>query len=246
MNNPRPAPATTGIFLLWVSVACSILILPFGIVHMLRYQESGPLEEYLLTQVVGLAILVWLTFKVGRGRNWARITFVAIFFLGLPSYLTGEQKTLNAILVEVFTLAVEVVALGLLFLPASSAWFNPKLEFNCPECGKSVTFRKSKEGASVLCPECNEIIRVPGGKEPERIAPEADSGLVCLDSFALEMPAMNLKRVLEANGIAVEMRGATESGVLGGIAAPSGFRVLIDAADWERAVAASAEDDSSE
>ena len=44
---------------------------------------------------------------------------------------------------------------------------------------------------------------------------------------------MNL--LLESHGIDAEIIGSTDSGVLGSIGAPNGFKLVVDSCDWEMA-----------
>lgn len=186
---------------------------------------------------------------------------IAVLFLA-PLYYLSKSKGFNAVkLVTIATLLsvactlasffVPYIGYGQLFFPAIFllvAWTIPpkegapgkayfKITFNCPECKKEVTFKREKEGSAELCPECGEIISVPKDEpspesKTERKQPQQE-GKVQLDSYAWEAPATTMKLLLESHGIDAEIIGSTESGVLGPLAAPSGFKLVVDSKDWE-------------
>lgn len=188
---------------------------------------------------------------------------VAILFLA-PLYYLSKSKGFNAVkLVTIATLLsvactvasffVPYVGYGQIFFPAIfllGTWVSPpkkgapgkayfKITFNCPECKKEITFKREKEGSAELCPECGEVITVPedeasSANKTERKPPQQD-GKVQLDSFGWEEPATTMKLLLEGHGIKAEVIGLTESGVLGAIGAPGGYKVVVDSKDWEAA-----------
>lgn len=159
-----------------------------------------------------------------------------------------------------FALAILVDDTGLLAqfaFPASIlliAWLLPtrkgapgkkylKITFICPECGEEVAFPRHKEGLAELCPKCREIVTVPTDEfSPKPAAnapakPDAQQGLVAFTSFGDEMAAAQFRALLENNGISAEVFGATGGGALPYLSGTEGFRVMIDATDWDRAEA---------
>lgn len=188
---------------------------------------------------------------------------VAVLFLA-PLYYLSKSKGFNAVkLVTVATLLsvactvasffVPYVGFGQLIFPAIfliTAWIIPSKEgapgktyfritFNCPECKKEVSFKREKEGSAEFCPGCGEIITVPedehsSARKSKRTPPNQD-GKVQLDSYSFESPATTMKLLLESCGIDAEIIGSTDSGVLGAIAAPNGFKLVVDSKDWEAA-----------
>ena len=73
-----------------------------------------------------LAFFIW---KIGQGKNWARITYLVLFMLGVPftiySYLTSEISTFSIIL-GIAGIILQIVALVFLFQKSSSDWFKSK------------------------------------------------------------------------------------------------------------------------
>ncbi|MDZ4356400.1 MAG: hypothetical protein U1B84_08290 [Variovorax sp.] len=78
-----------------------------------------------------LAILAALVFAVAKGFNWARIAFLVLFLLGLPSlYFVREsllQEGVPSLVILLAQTAVQFAALVLWFLPTSNAWFRQRV-----------------------------------------------------------------------------------------------------------------------
>lgn len=122
----KPKQVTYAVWLLWISILLSI---PTSIYEFDRIQEWSRLVEIglIATFVLMYGLEIALTLLIGRGRNWARITFLVLVALsfasvlpGLPVFLTYpvSQLALNAAI-----LAAELAAIYLLFTPPGSRWF---------------------------------------------------------------------------------------------------------------------------
>ena len=117
-----------------------------------------------------------------------------------------------------------------------------RIECECPACHANVTFRRQEEGKAVLCPKCKEIMTVPtdqyspASSASKRDRPAVSAGPVCFDSFGNEIAAFEVKAVLDGSGIAAEIIEGTGGGILTQIGMEQGFKVMIDAKDWDRAV----------
>jgi hypothetical protein len=71
---------------------------------------------------MAIGLLSWLTYNISRGRNWARIAFLVAFLLGSP-VLYLLQRTVIGGAVSIVILALELVALWLLFTGVGARWF---------------------------------------------------------------------------------------------------------------------------
>jgi len=73
-----------------------------------------------------LAFLVW---KIGQGKNWARITYLILFIIGVPfiiySYLTSAVSML-LVIIGISGMIAQLIALAFLFQKPSSDWFKSK------------------------------------------------------------------------------------------------------------------------
>ena len=119
-----------------------------------------------------------------------------------------------------------------------------KITFDCPECGESVTFPRHREGVAVSCPKCAEIITVKeDGYSPVHEAlkierrPETTSGLVTLVIFGNPHAADILRGMLAAADVHAVVFQDNGGGTMPQINQMSGFRVNVDAGNWDAAVA---------
>jgi hypothetical protein len=120
----RPASVTTAVTLMYTA---------FGIGIVRSALEFPSLTEEVS---VGFVVTVWLLVSafmlflirsIANGRNWARITFLVLFAIGLPiaiePLLHALQTNFVSGLLGVAQMAAQITALILLFQAASSSWF---------------------------------------------------------------------------------------------------------------------------
>ena len=60
---------------------------------------------------------------IGKGRNWARITYLVLFIIGVPLIVFAMLQPLLVILV-IGQIVVQIIGLVFLFQKSSSDWFN--------------------------------------------------------------------------------------------------------------------------
>jgi hypothetical protein len=91
--------------------------------------RPAPLEFGLaiwIAQIVFLAAILWIVMQITKGKNWARITLLALFFFNLQSLvrvMLGSQQYGIDFAIVVTALAVQAGALTLVFSKASAAYF---------------------------------------------------------------------------------------------------------------------------
>jgi len=169
-----------------------------------------------------------------KGRSGFSYAFFMVI-LGLPSVVLG-----------LFGFILPAIGLGILYLlpGKSGAPGNAylKITFACPECGKTISFPRDREGAAELCPACGELIRVltdehsPEPSQRDRRKPQVAEGEVCFESFARQEPAHVLVAILSENGVRARMAADDGGGFAGFIGSAEGYRVLINVEDWDEAV----------
>jgi len=176
----------------------------------------------------------YLAKSKGRsGLGYAILTVLSCYF----AQLLGTSSPAFS-----FSLSfiLPAVTLGILYvLPAKhgapgEAYLT--ITAKCPMCGETVSFPRRREGFAESCPECGEVVTVPtdaySPKSPphDRRKPDVTEGEVCFVSFGLEEPADLLAALLNDNGVPARVVGATFIGFV------EGYRVIINAADWDQAV----------
>jgi ABC-type sugar transport system permease subunit len=127
----RPPLVARALQLLWTSFV-------LGLIGTFVHEAVATSLEWIITTVfvaVYSGVVVWLIYKIGRGRNWARIVYLilaAISYLmtGLNwrSYYGSYGNHLGWILLDFAGMAAELAALYLLFSRPANAWFRAESE----------------------------------------------------------------------------------------------------------------------
>jgi len=94
------------------------------------YSKLQSIGSFLVSQVISLAILVWLYSRIYVGRNWARIVLLIFSAIGMLTIMNRMVMDLLAsapIIARVQTfvgLGLNLVILWLLFLSPGRLWFS--------------------------------------------------------------------------------------------------------------------------
>jgi hypothetical protein len=127
MNNHemlRPDRIATATNLLWGAVGIGIVIL-FREATFLKSQASiGGIALITAIVFVSMALLIY---KISKGRNWARLTFLILFILGafpyIPNLLDMFNRSLLTGSLSLVQLVMQLTALYFLFTKPGSTWF---------------------------------------------------------------------------------------------------------------------------
>lgn len=126
----KPRKVNTAVNLLYASLGIGVIssgLFPVGLDEVNSFGSA--LNDSLYTFFIfGLTLLLY--YMIGKGKNWARITFLVFFIMGfplsivvLPMYLSlSDPPFISGILFLVQT-GMDLVALVFLFQGESSAWF---------------------------------------------------------------------------------------------------------------------------
>jgi lysylphosphatidylglycerol synthetase-like protein (DUF2156 family) len=80
--------------------------------------------------VVLVLLAAGFVYKLLQGRNWARVTYVVILVVGIPSLITNVREVMIAPstfnIVFLLQSMIQFSALGLLFSPSARAWFRKR------------------------------------------------------------------------------------------------------------------------
>ena len=120
----KPRPIVTAVNLLWASLAV-------GLVKMLmdfsNLSTVAPAAFTNFILVFTFALSGFLIFKISAGRNWARITFLVLFIIGvlpaLPIVFGEFSRSAVVGALSVAQIGLQVYALFLLFTQPGSGWF---------------------------------------------------------------------------------------------------------------------------
>ena len=119
---PRPDKVGLAVLLLYITLGIGLLR---GLIE--APQQEAPTGLIMFTAILVLGIMGFFTFMIGMGKNWARITMLALFIIGIPFSVLPLLQSLavNPIsgLLGIAQTAGQAVALVFLFLKPSSDWF---------------------------------------------------------------------------------------------------------------------------
>ena len=120
----KPQSVVIAVNLLWASLAV-------GLVKMLmdfsNLSSVAPAAFTNFVLIFVFSLIGFLVFKISAGRNWARITFLVMFVIGmLPTLPLMFDEFSRAPVVGALSVAqvgLQVYALFLLFTQQGSTWF---------------------------------------------------------------------------------------------------------------------------
>lgn len=123
-NGARPPSVSRGLLLLYASLGIALIR---SAMEFPRLAQVSSLGFAVSVQVVVFATFVGLLFFIARRKNWARIVFLVIFILGVPlsvgPLLDSISGTPISGVLGLLQVALQVVALVLLFRSEAAAWF---------------------------------------------------------------------------------------------------------------------------
>jgi hypothetical protein len=124
-NTPeRPQSVRTAMNCLWLSVAIGAVKLLMELPY-LKTIAPAPFTDFVL--IVVFALMVFLIFRIYAGKNWARVTFLVLFVIGiLPTLPTMQSEFVRSPLLGTLSIVqagLQIYALFLLFSKPGSGWF---------------------------------------------------------------------------------------------------------------------------
>jgi len=120
----RPVSVTGAVKLLYATLAIGVVR---SLLEFRTLAESAPTEIVLTVWFLTITIMLTLVYNIGAGRNWARITLLVLFGLGLPLAIQPLLQSFSlhpfSGVLGVVQIVAQITALVLLFRPESNAWF---------------------------------------------------------------------------------------------------------------------------
>jgi hypothetical protein len=124
----RPQPVGTAVNLLWASLAVGLVKAVIEYSYLIT-QASTAFTNFVL--FFTFALIGLLIFKISAGKNWARITLLVLFIIGvLPTLLIVLSEFSRSPMVGAISVAqigLQGYALFLLFTHPGGAWFRKVL-----------------------------------------------------------------------------------------------------------------------
>ena len=122
----KPTSISTAIKLLYATLVIGALR---SMLEWSRQTQAASPFFVLFVMLSTLAIIAWLIYKMDRGRNWARITFLIFFILGVPLSVLPLIQSLSyspiSGMLGLLQIVLQTVALFMLFGRNARPWFRP-------------------------------------------------------------------------------------------------------------------------
>jgi hypothetical protein len=123
-NAVKPVEIKRATDLLWVSLAIGLVKIPIDWAH-LTSQASAAFNTFVI--IFTLVLSAFFIWKIGQGRNWARIVLLVLFLLGMVPYIfivRGEfARSLASGTISAVQLGLQTVAFFLIFTSPGTEWF---------------------------------------------------------------------------------------------------------------------------
>jgi hypothetical protein len=128
----RPDKVSNAVSMLWIVIALGILHIILYYLNVIQIEALNEVSPSLIlfNNLFSLAFIAFFIYKIGEGRNWARITFLILFIAGIPMSIPIILPQWSASPISgVFGIGgiiLQIVALMFLFQKQSSKWFKSR------------------------------------------------------------------------------------------------------------------------
>ncbi len=113
--------------LLWASLAIGALKTPLNWAY-LTSRSSGAFNAFVI--IFTFAITTFFIWKIGQGKNWARIVFLVLFLLGVVPFVfivrSEFARSAASGLLSTLQFGLQAVAFFLIFSSPGKEWFQPR------------------------------------------------------------------------------------------------------------------------
>jgi hypothetical protein len=124
MEFPRPSGVSMAVALYSISLVLGIIDTGLLWDHLITTASLGFI---LLVQALIFTLLGFLTYKIWRGRNWARIASAVLYVVGLIPYIPALigffRHSTIAGSINLLEALLQLFALYLVFLTPARRWF---------------------------------------------------------------------------------------------------------------------------
>jgi FtsH-binding integral membrane protein len=122
----RPDKVGQAVILSYVTLGIGVLR---SIMEASRLSQQEQVSTgFVMFIIFGVLAIIWFfIYMIGKGKNWARITLLVLFILGIPFSVLPLLQSLAANpisgLLGITQIVIQIVVLVFLFQKQSSDWF---------------------------------------------------------------------------------------------------------------------------
>lgn len=123
-KSTRPARVGNAVALLYATIGIGVFR---AVLEFSTMASAATVALILLTWFIAFGLMALLVYKIGAGRNWARLTFLVLFLIGVPLVILPLLQSLSAVPISgvlgIAQFAGQAAALGMLFAEPAATWF---------------------------------------------------------------------------------------------------------------------------
>ena len=128
-KHSRPNKVSIAVTLLWISFAIGVFS---SMIYFSNFVDLAKASDFgsgfvIFVNLFSFVFMAFLIYLIGEGKNWARITFLALFIIGIPLLILPTIQLLitRPILgiVVIGQTILQIITLVFLFQKPSSDWF---------------------------------------------------------------------------------------------------------------------------
>ena len=127
-KNNKPDSVSNALILLWISLGVGVLNSIINFSNSVDLAQGYGFGFVIFVTLFTLAFMAFFIYMIGQGKNWARITFLVLFIIGIPfSVLPAIILLVTNPISAMFTAGISIlqlIALIFLFQKSSSDWFH--------------------------------------------------------------------------------------------------------------------------
>ena len=120
----KPGAVQSAVILFYISLGIGVIR---SVLEASTLAEMAPPWFLMLISYLVLGVMWLLVFMIGRGRSWARTTFLVLFVVGIPFSIQPLLLSLAVFPISGFAFVgqtlLQIVVLVLLYQKKSSEWF---------------------------------------------------------------------------------------------------------------------------
>lgn len=128
MNNshgtPKPQIIKNAVLMLWISLGLGVVRSAWEVPAQ---AAQSSVELVVFVMVFTLMLIGFFIWMIDKGRNWARITFLVLFILGVPLSISPLLQSLAYApisgLIGISQAVLQTMAVVFIFTKESSTWF---------------------------------------------------------------------------------------------------------------------------